>query len=121
MPHSTLLEGRGAKAHEATGEDSQGRPVLEGTALHKRSMSAEEWEGAVTGRAAPILDGPGAEPPLPKRNLLPPQASLAGRSSGLRKGAKRDASRRRRRLQRTRSLKAPDREADAPEIVTYTR
>ena len=35
---------------------------MEGTALHKRGTSAEEWEEAKAGRVAPILDGSGAEP-----------------------------------------------------------
>jgi hypothetical protein len=76
LPPSTLLEGRGAKAHEQRGRTVKDDRLTEGTALHKlRHESAEEWEEAKAGRVAPILDGPGAEPPLSDKKDQSPQAT----------------------------------------------
>ena len=51
-----MLWGERNKVPKAGGRTVKDWPV-EGTALHKRGTSAEEWEAAQAASAAPILDG----------------------------------------------------------------
>jgi hypothetical protein len=102
-----LLLGRGAKAQKRWGSAVKDEPGRKAPLCTSEATSAEEWKEAAAARAGPSLTARGSIPPE-ETNSVSALASAAGRQSRA-QGGEKGLRRRRKRPQRTRSLKAPDR------------